>query len=193
MLWSNQAKGRRRRVNRIEIEVKLNKDRAWLLSAYAELPAERLRAAATKSEHDDNVSWSALDHLAHLAGIERTFNAMIERHLGGDANPVGLVRNADGSQRALPEIMKTVHRMNEEWVEARRGCTLVEMAALGQQVRAETLALLGRLSDEQLQQKLPGAPWADGTIGGVIGVNALHGRQHWQWVIEGLGTGAKLA
>ena len=78
--------------------------------------------------------------------------------------------------------MATVHRSNEEWVEAYRGKSLAEVVALGQQVRAETLALLARLTDAQLTEKLPGAPWADGTVGGVLATNALHGRMHWKWV-----------
>jgi hypothetical protein len=28
---------------------------------------------------------------------------------------------------------------------------------------------------------LPGAPWADGTVGGVIAANADHCRMHWKW------------
>jgi hypothetical protein len=58
--------------------------------------------------------------------------------------------------------------------------------ALGQRARGETLALLADLSDGQLVEKLPGAPWADGTIGGVLATNADHGRMHWHWVKEGM-------
>jgi hypothetical protein len=178
-------------MDRIEIEVKLNKDRAWLLDAYAKLHVNDLTRKATASEADPAVPWSALDHMAHLAGIERAFIAMIERHIAGDANPVGVINNPDGSRRPIEDIMRAVHRSNEEFVEQHRGKSLQEMTALTQTVRGETLALLGKLSDEQLAQKLPGAPWADGTVGGVIGVNALHGRQHWQWLTEGLaGTSA---
>lgn len=173
-------------MDRIEIEAKLNKDRAWLLETYAALLPGDLTRAATPSEHDPAVPWSALDHLAHLAGIERAFNSMIQRHFSGDANPVGLTRNADGSQRPMEEIMRTVHRMNEEFVELHRGKSLIEMVALGQTVRGETLALLGSVTDDQLAQKLPGAPWADGTVGGVLSTNAMHGRQHWQWIKSGL-------
>ncbi len=38
------------------------------------------------------------------------------------------------------------------------------------------------LSDVQLEEVLPGAPWADGTVGGVLAANADHGRMHWKWV-----------
>ena len=40
-------------------------------------------------------------------------------------------------------------------------------------------------------EKLPGAPWADGTIGGVLAVNGDHGRMHWSWVREGIGATAQ--
>jgi hypothetical protein len=88
----------------------------------------------------------------------------------------------------MEDIMKTVHRMNEEWVADQRGAGLAELVALGQRVRAETLALLGDLSDETLAQKLPGAPWADGTIGGVLSANAGHGRMHWKWLKDAGGV-----
>ena len=84
--------------------------------------------------------------------------------------------------------MAAVHESNEDWVSRHRALTLNEIAAVGQQIRSETLMLVAELSDEQLVEKLPGAPWADGTIGGVLAVNGDHGRMHWSWVREGLGV-----
>ena len=75
--------------------------------------------------------------------------------------------------------------MNDDWVRQAGAKSLTDIVALGQQARAETLALLAELTDAQLAEKLPGAPWADGTIGGVLAVNADHGRMHWRWVKEG--------
>lgn len=72
-----------------------------------------------------------------------------------------------------------------------KNATLSEIVALGQSVRAKTLALLASLTDEQLTQKIPGAPWGDGTIGGVLAINGDHARQHYNWVSEGL-AGKKL-
>jgi hypothetical protein len=172
-------------MNRFEIEIKLNRDRAWLIETAAALPEDELTKPATKSECDPSKMWSAKDHLAHLIGVERGFNAMIRRHLDGDPNPVGLQKDDAGNERTLAEIMANVHRMNEQFVEEHRASPLSEIVALGQQQRAETLELLGALSDEQLLEKLPGAPWADGTIGGVLATNADHGRMHWKWVKEG--------
>jgi hypothetical protein len=176
-------------MNRSEIEIKLNRDRAWLLETIAAIPEGDVTRPATQSENDASKTWSAKDHLAHLIGIERAFNTMVRRHLDGHANPVALRADDSGRERTMAEIMAGVHRMNEEWVEEHRADSLSEIVALGQQVRGETLALIASLSDAQLLEKLPGAPWADGTIGGVLAVNAEHGRQHWKWVKDGWGGG----
>jgi DinB superfamily len=177
-------------MTRIEIEIKLNRDRAWLLDTLAHLPEQDLTRPATKSEHDPSATWSAKDHLAHLAGIENNFVAMVRRHLHGDPNPVAIRTNPDGSDRSMEQIMATVHEMTERWVAEHRGKSLSEVVALGEAARAATLALISELTDEQLAEKLPGAPWSDGTIGGVLSVNSDHGRMHWQWAKEGLGLQA---
>ncbi len=174
-------------MDRTEIEIKLSRDRAWLIETYAAMPTDDLVRPATPSEHDPSTSWTPKDHLAHLAGIEKNFNAMIRRHVEGSANPVGLLTDREGAPRTREDIMREVHAMNERWVREHGAKPLGEIVALGQEVRSDTLALLGSLSDEQLAEKLPGAPWADGTIGGVLGVNADHGRQHFRWIKEGFG------
>ena len=84
-------------MDRIEIEIKLNKDRAWLLDTYAALSEDELTTGVTPSEHDPSTMWSTKDHLAHLAGIERNFVRMIRRHVSGDANPVGLASARRGA------------------------------------------------------------------------------------------------
>lgn len=173
-------------MQRIELEIKLNGERARLLEIVAALPAADLVRPATRSEHDPQSFWRPLDHLAHLAGIEKNFNRMIRRHLAGDANPVGLTPAADGTPRPREAIMAGVHAMTEAWVRQHREKSLSAVLALGEAVRAETLALLAEISDEQLAETLPGAPWADGTIGGVLGVNGDHGRMHVNWFKEGL-------
>lgn len=169
-------------MNRIEIEKKLNEDRAWLLSTYADLSESQLRDGLTPSEHDPSNLWSALDHLAHLALIERNFAAMIRRHVSGHSNPVGLTHDDAGEPRTREQIMASVHAMTEEWQIEHRGKSLEEVVALGQSARAVTMQLLSELTEEQLAERLPGAPWADGTVGGVLAANADHGRMHWKWV-----------
>jgi len=141
-------------MDRSEIEVVLNRDRAWLLDTYAAMPADELVRGITASEYDPSSMWSAQDHLAHLAGIEKNFNGMIRRHFAGDPNPVGLTTDADGQPRTRDQIMAVVHEMTEAWVREYRGKSLSEVVALGQAVRAETLVLLSELTDAQLEEKL---------------------------------------
>jgi len=172
-------------MDRAEIEAKLNVDRAWLLETYFAMPADELVRGVTASEHDPTVMWSPKDHLAHLAGLEKNFNAMIRRHFAGESNPVGLAKDPDGQPRTRDQIMASVHQMTEAWVLVQRAKSLSEVVALGQSIRAETLALMAELTDAQLAEKLPGAPWADGTVGGVVAVNADHGRMHWKWIKDG--------
>jgi hypothetical protein len=191
-------------VNRTEIEIKLNNDRVWLLEQYAAMSDEDRARPITTSKHDSSAEWSAKDHLVHLSGIERAFNRMVRRHLEGDPNPVGLTARPDGSTPSREELMRMlketseealrkreeitsrVHAMNEEWVAKHRDKSFNEVVAIGQKVRGETLELLASLTDEQLQQQLPGAPWGDGTIGGVMAINGDHGRRHYDSVAAGL-------
>jgi hypothetical protein len=178
-------------MNRTEIEIKLNRDRAWLLENFAAMSNEDLSRGITRSRHDTGQLWSAKDHLAHLIGIEVAFNRIIKRHLQGHPNPIGISANADGTRRSQEEMMALVHEMNEKWVNEHKQSTFSEIVALGQRVRGETLALLASLTDEQLAEKIPGAPWGDGTIGRVIAINGDHARQHYGWVTDGL-AGKKL-
>ena len=169
-------------MNRVELEHKLNEGREWLLTTYGELNEEELRRPRTTSEHDPQNHWSALDHFAHLALIERNFNAMVRRHFSGHTNPVGLLNDEHGQPRTREQIMASVHEMTEEWQREHRDDSYNEGVALTAAARGETLQLMSELSDAQLEETLTGAPWADGTVGGVLGANADHGRMHWHWV-----------
>jgi hypothetical protein len=171
-------------VKRIEIETKLNEGRNWILALYDGLSEDELRRPRTQSQHDADSHWSALDHFAHLSLIEDNFVAMIRRHVEGHANPVGLLVDEGGAKRTREEIMASVNAMTEKFQREHHHDSLSEVVALTARSRASTLALLSELSDEQLAETLEGAPWADGTLGGVLGVNADHARQHWHWVTE---------
>jgi len=171
-------------VKRIEIESKLNESRNWLLATYPSLTDEQLRRPVTTSEHNTDNRWSALDHFAHLALIEGNFVAMMHRHVSGHQNPVGLLVDDHGASRSREQIMANVHAMTEQFQQEHHNDSLSEIVALTARARAASLALLAELSDDQLDERLEGAPWADGTLGGVLGVNADHGAMHWNWVIE---------
>ncbi len=173
-------------MNRTEIEIKLNQDRAWLLETFAAMSEEDLNRGITTSRQNPESCWSAKDHLSHLIGIEIAFNGIIKRHIEGNPNAIGIAVNEDGTRRSQEEIMAVVHAMNEAWVNEHKDKNFNEIVALGQKVRAETLALLATLTDEQLDEKIPDAPWGNSTIGGVIAINGDHARQHFSWVTAGL-------
>ena len=171
-------------MNRIEIEVKLNKDRAWLLETLSAMSPAELNAPRTPSEHDPSKTWSFADHFIHTTLIEQNWNDMFRRHLSGGQGMAARV-NKDGSAQTREEVMAGIHKWTEQWAEQHRGKSLDELVAIGMGVRAETLKLLSELSDEDLQSKIPGAPWADGTVGGIMAANADHGRMHFKWAKEG--------
>jgi hypothetical protein len=174
-----------RPLNRIEIEARLNRDRAWLLETYAGLDERQLNTPVTPSEHDPGVSWNAKDHFVHLALIENNWVAMIRRFLSGDGDPVDLYKDRSGAERSRDEVIAAVHSWTEAWARKHREVTLGEAVAVTQAARAGTLQLLSELGDEQLTLKVPRAPWADGTVGGILAANAGHGRMHFNWVKEG--------
>jgi hypothetical protein len=171
-------------MNRIEIEMKLNENRNWLLATFGGMSEEQRRAPLTQSQHDQQTYWSTLDHFAHLALIERDFAQMIRRQLQGRANPVGLRTDENGRERTRAEIMAIVNRHTETFKEEHHLDSFEAIVALTGAARGETLVLLAELTDEQLTQPLVGAPWADGTIGGVIANNADHALRHWHWLNE---------
>jgi hypothetical protein len=171
---------------RTAIAGKLAKERATLLDHYQGLSDAQLTDPCTESEHDGGQPWAAKDHLAHIANIERTFQGIIERTLAGERSPVGIGRKGASTD----ELMATVHRMNEAHVDANRSTALDDLLADIAAARADTLALLDRVSDDDLVRPVPGAPWADGTIGGVLITLGYHDQQHMTWVTEGLASRA---
>jgi hypothetical protein len=171
-------------MNRVEIEVKLSRDRAWLLETLSQMTDEELYAPRTKSEHDPDKTWCFADHFVHTTLIEKNWNEMFRRHLVGERGMRQWV-NDDGKQQTMEEIMASVHAWTEEWAEENRGKPFDELVCIGLTVRADTLKLLSELTDEQLDSKIPGAPWADGTVGGIMAANADHGRTHYKWATDG--------
>lgn len=171
-------------MNRIEIEAKLNKDRTWLLETLSAMSEEELNRPRTPSEHDPEKTWSYADHFVHTSLIEKNWNAMFERHLAGEPGMAARLKS-DGSPQSRDEVMAGIHKWTEAWADEHRGKSLEELVRVGLGVRSETLKLLTGLTAEQLQSKIPGAPWADGTVGGIMAANADHGRMHFKWAQEG--------
>jgi hypothetical protein len=169
-------------VNRIEIETKLHNARIDALETVAAMERDELYSPRTRSEHDDQSWWSYADHFVHTTLIERDFNAMIRRHVAGERgmNPA-LVDPSGRALRSRDEIMAWVHRFTESWKVEQQGRPLDELVRVGLAVRADTLSLLSELTDDQLLSVIPGAPWADGTVGGVMAVHADHWAMHKSW------------
>ena len=170
-------------MDRIEIEIKLNRDRAWLLERLGSMSDDELTAPRTFSEHDPESRWSFADHFIHTTLIERNWNAMFRRHVSGERGLEPRLRD-DGSAQSMDEIMSSIHSWTEEWKVEHHAKPFAELVRIGQEVRADTLALLAELSDDDLASTIPGAPWSDGTVGGIMAANADHGRMHFGWAEE---------
>ncbi|MDQ1402482.1 MAG: hypothetical protein QOG03_798 [Actinomycetota bacterium] len=177
-------------MNRIEIEVKLSRDRAWLLETLSGMSEDELYAPRTQSEHDPGKWWSFADHFVHTTLIERNWNDMFRRHLEGKQG-MTIGTNPDGTRQGMDEIMAGIHQWTEGWADEHRGKALDELVRIGLRVRAETLQLLAELTDDELESKIPGAPWADGTVGGIMAANADHGRTHFKWAKAGVAEAAQ--
>ena len=173
-------------MNRIEIEIELHRGRADALEWVASLSDEDRAAPRTRSEHDSESWWSHADHFLHTTLIERNFNEMIRRHIRGEQGmDKGLVDESGTATRAPKDLMAYVHAHTEAWKQEQDGKSLDELVRIGLATRADTLVLLSELTDEQLASKIPGAPWADGTVGGVMAVHASHYRLHRHWSERG--------
>jgi hypothetical protein len=177
-------------LNRIQIEQQLNKSRAECIDRMLALSEEELYAPKTQSEHDPDLWWSAADHFIHPTLIERSFNDMIRRHVAGQDGMAGSPVQLGGDGKpatSWDDIMKAVNAYTEKWAVEHRGKPLDELVRIGAEVRGETLQLLASLTDEQLADTIPGAPWAHGVIGGILAVNADHAEAHHGYGTDGHG------
>ncbi len=171
-------------MDRIEIEITLNRDRAWLLETLSAVSGAELYAPRTPSEHDPSKTWSYADHFVHTTLIEENWNAMFRRHIAGEPGMAARL-NKDGTPQSRDDTMAWLHTWTERWADQHRGKPLSELVRVGLAVRADTLSLLAELTDEQLLSVIPGTPWADHTVGGIMAANASHGRTHFKWAKEG--------
>lgn len=174
------------RVDRVEIEITLNRDRERMLTAFASLPRDVLMGPATRSEDDPELWWTPKDHFSHLLRVERYFTSIIAAFLGGATDdPVASVGGRRGETRE--EILVAVNRVNEEFMRRYRDTSFEALVRLTQAARAKTFALLARIDDDQFDVQMPRVPWSGGTIGGVLLHNGgNHFDRHWQWISAGL-------
>ncbi len=165
--------------DRTQILESLATQRAELERRYRAFSIEELNAPCTPSEHDPQEQWSPKDHLAHFLRIEAAFLAMAQRTIGGDPSPLKFT----GTTR--PEVLAGIHRDNEDHVVDLRKMSLDDLFEGLTAARIKTVDFISTLTDDQLDTPIPGAPWSDGTIGGVLSANGLHEMQHLAWVDEG--------
>ncbi|HVB20912.1 MAG TPA: DinB family protein [Ktedonobacteraceae bacterium] len=154
-----------------------------LLAYYRALTPEELESICTTSEVPGGEPWRPKDHLAHLTFIEQAFQGMVRRVLKGSADPVGFSRTGATNRE---EILAWIHCNNQAYVDVHRSDSLETLLTDLAHARQQTLALLEQMTDEQLSLPLPGAPWDDGTAGGILITNAHHEQQHLSWVQQGL-------
>ncbi len=101
-----------RLMNRIQIEIKLNQDRTWLLETLSQMSHEELSAPRTPSEHEPNKTWSFADHFIHTSLIEQNWNGMFRRHISGGSGMLPRV-NKDGTAQDREQVMAGVHKWTE--------------------------------------------------------------------------------
>ena len=166
----------------------LAQEQEKLLARCALFTPEELETTCTESEVPGSAPWRPKDHLAHLTLIEKAFQGMARRTLKGSADPVGFSRTGATNRE---EILAWIHRNNQQYVESHANDSISMLLADITQARKDTIAFVEQLTDEQLALPITGAPWGDGTIGGVLMASARHGTMHIAWVEEGLRQKAK--
>lgn len=169
---------------RAEILDALRRSHERLFAHFRALTSEELERPCTESEVPGDTPWRPRDHLAHLAFIEREFQEMIHRTIEGETDPIGFGSRIGTTKRE--EVLAWVHRQNQAYAKVHAADSLEEILTDLTATRQKSLELLEQLTDEQLALPVPGAPWADGTIGGVLITNAYHAERHTSWVEEGL-------
>lgn len=171
-------------MKRIDVETSLNESGSWLLGSFEGLTEEQLRRPLTQSEHDPSHAWCALDHFAQLALVEKDFVQKIRRQLAGHSNPVALFTDDQGEVRTREQIMKIANERTEAFQREHHDDSFSEVVALTAAARGETLRPLSELSDTQIDERLEGAPWGGGTIGGGLDANTRHAYIHWDWATD---------
>lgn len=166
--------------DRATIVTTLAEQRSDLEARYRAFDAELVHTPCTDSEDPDGAPWSPVDHLGHLLRIEKAFLGMAKLTLEGDRSPIKI----GGS--TWEERIAQVHRDNEAHLASLRPLEVETLLSELARAREATLAFIASITDAELDTPIPGAPWGDGTIGGVLMANAGHERQHLSWVDEAL-------
>src|SRR5215831_2422527 len=167
---------------RTDIQADLERALAELEADARSLTPEQLERRCTESEVPGAAPWSPKDHVAHLIRVERSFLTFARRTVAGEAEPIGFSRMGTNQD----EVRAAIHVANQRHVEDLAARSLDELFAELRSARADTLAFIDEHDDETLARAVPGSPWGDGTIGGLLGRNAVHQLNHVRAYREGL-------
>ncbi len=159
----------------------LAEQRAELEQTFRSFDPELLSTPCTESEDPGGSDWAPIDHLAHLLRIEHAFLAMAKLTIAGDESPIKIAGST------WEERIAQVHRDNEAHLETLRPLEVESLLSALSDARGKTIDFITELSEDQLATAIPGAPWGDGTIGGVLMANAGHEHQHLEWVDAAIG------
>lgn len=169
---------------RTEIQAELERALVELEADARSLTPEQLERRCTDSEVPGGSPWSPKDHVAHLIRIERSFLTFARRTVDGDAEPIAFSRMGSNQD----EVRAAIHLANQRHVEDLASRSLDELLVELRAARADTLAFIDGQDDETLARAVPGSPWGDGTIGGMLGRNAAHQVNHMHAYREGLAS-----
>ena len=167
---------------RNEIQAELERAMAELEADVRSLTPEQLEQRCTDSEVPGGAPWSPKDHVAHLIRIERSFLTFARRTVDGDVEPIGFSRMGSSQD----EVRAAIHLANQRQVEDLATRSLDDLFAELRAARGDTLAFIDGHDDDTLARPVPGSPWGDGTIGGMLGRNAAHQINHMHAYREGL-------
>ncbi len=171
-------------MNRTDIATVLEQGQAEVFAALKALTPEQLEKGLKPSRADESIVWTAKDHFSHLIGIEKLFNGLIQAVLAGAPNP--LAGDPSAPPKSKEEIMAPIHQKNDRWILSLREKSLDELIEMAKDVRAETLALLEKTSNEDLARVISGFPWGDSAVAHLFALHAKHGSQHLGFIREGL-------
>lgn len=180
-------------MKRMELEVTLSRERAWVLDAYSSLPPAVLDMPATVDQHDPSVWWTPKDHFAHHARVGLQVALMIRQAVFGDVDVSTLT---DGERFAIADpatmaglstgedIMVMAHRNTNAWWATLHDMTFDEVIAYGAKSHAGLLTLLASISDAQLEDTVVGL--TKSSISALLATYEGHGHEHFGYSIEGL-------
>lgn len=157
------------------------------LAELTALPADQRLRPLKPSRANPDIVWTPCDHLAHLIGVERYFNQAIEKAL--TETPAADPPPTDAPLPSREEAMAAVHALNDQWILKQRDKTFDELTAMARAVRAQTLALLERLTDQQLVMTLP-VPWGTATTAELFALYVRHTDMHLGFIRTGLSAPA---